>query len=331
MSLIEILIAVTLSLMIMAGAISMLTGNKRVYREQNEMGRLQENARFAMEILIKDIRMAGYMGCVDNIDNVQNHLNNGNDDDNVFSMGNAVEGFNNGSAQWEPSDSTDQVSTFTSDTDGITIRYLDPNGMSPTAKMPTTSANIEVTSIGDLEEGDIIGVADCESAEVFEITGFAAGPKITHNTGATAWVGNATKELQKRYGTDAAIVRFVAHRYYIRDNDDGNAALYRQEANGTVLELIEGIDNMQILFGEDTDNDAVANQYVNAAGVGASNWDNVVSVRIALLVNSVEQNFSGNQDTTTYTLLDDSSVGPFNDYRRRKIFTNTVQIRNRSN
>ncbi len=332
MSLIEILVALGLSLIIMGGAITLLSSNKRVYKEQNEMGRLQENARFAMEILIKDIRMAGYAGCVDDIGKVQNHVNNSTNDDNVFSMGNAVEGFNNAGTQWKPSDSTDQVSTFTADTDGITIRYLDPNGMSPTDKMPTTSeANISVTSFGDLAEGDIIGVADCESAEVFEITGFASG-KITHNTGAhNPWFGNATKVLQKRYGSDAFIVRFIAHRYYIRDNANGVASLYRQEANGTILELIEGVDNMQILFGEDTTNDAIADQYVNAASVGASNWDNVVSVKIALLINSVDENFLGNQDTTTYTLLDDSSVGPFNDYRRRKIFSNTVQIRNRSN
>lgn len=87
---------------------------------------------------------------------------------------------------------------------------------------------------------------------------------------------------------------------------------------------------MQILYGEDTTNDAIADTYVNAATVGSTNWNNVVSVRLALLVNGVDQNFTGNQDTNTYNLLG-TTVGPFNDYRRRKVFSNTVQVRNRSN
>ncbi len=327
MSLIEILVALALSLLIMGGAITLMSNNKRIYKDQNEMGRLQENARFAIEILIKDIRMAGYVGCVDNIDNIQNHLNGASNDDNIFAIQNPIEG-SDSAANWAPSSSTDQVSTMAAGTDGITIRYLDPNGMSPTAKMPTTSANIEVNNIADLAIGDIVGVADCESAEVFEITQLPSGTAIQHNTGATAFVGNATKVLQKRYGDDAFIVKFVANRYYIRANGFGNNSLYRQEANGTVLELIEGVDSMQILYGEDTTNDTVADQYVNAATVGATNWNNVVSVRLALLINGVDQNFSSNQDTTTYNMLG-TNAGPFNDYRRRKIFTNTVSIRNR--
>ena len=48
-TIVELMVAATLGLLILAGAISMFISNKRIYTEQDEMGRLQENARFAMK------------------------------------------------------------------------------------------------------------------------------------------------------------------------------------------------------------------------------------------------------------------------------------------
>jgi type IV pilus assembly protein PilW len=93
--------------------------------------------------------------------------------------------------------------------------------------------------------------------------------------------------------------------------------------------MIEGVENMQILFGEDTAGaDTIADTYVDAATV--TNWDNVVSVRIALLMRTVEEDFSTELNTNTYDLLG-TNFDPVDDHRRRRVFTNTIQIRNRSN
>ena len=58
------------------------------------MGRLQENARFAIDLLVRDIRMAGYAGCADDVAEVLNHVNGYNDatDINFFI---AIEGSEN--------------------------------------------------------------------------------------------------------------------------------------------------------------------------------------------------------------------------------------------
>jgi len=88
--------------------------------------------------------------------------------------------------------------------------------------------------------------------------------------------------------------------------------------------LIEGVENLQILYGEDTDNDDIANRYVSASNVTV--WNAIKSVRIALLVSTV-QNINS-KDTRQYSLLNSPPVGPFSDGRGRRVYTRTILLRN---
>jgi len=47
----------------MAGVIQIFLSAKQAYRLQENLSRLQENGRFAMDFITKDVRMAGYAGC----------------------------------------------------------------------------------------------------------------------------------------------------------------------------------------------------------------------------------------------------------------------------
>ena len=62
-TLVELMIAMLIGVVLMGGVIQIFASSKQTYRTQDELGRTQENARYAMEVLLKDIRMAGYMGC----------------------------------------------------------------------------------------------------------------------------------------------------------------------------------------------------------------------------------------------------------------------------
>ena len=74
LTLIELLIAMLLGTLMILGATSMFTANKRIYKEVDYQGRLAENARFAMEMIIRDLRMTGFIGCAIQQD-VSNDLN----------------------------------------------------------------------------------------------------------------------------------------------------------------------------------------------------------------------------------------------------------------
>jgi len=60
LTLIEILVALTLSAFLIAGVIQLFIGSKQTYRGHDALSRIQENGRFALDAMSRDIRMAGY-------------------------------------------------------------------------------------------------------------------------------------------------------------------------------------------------------------------------------------------------------------------------------
>ena len=103
-------------------------------------------------------------------------------------------------------------------------------------------------------------------------------------------------------------------------------SLWRVTSNGAPQELIPGVEAMQIQYGIDTDNDLTINQYVDASAV--TNWSQVISVSLALLIRSADPT-SQTLDTRTYTLLT-TTLPAFNDRYQRALFTTTVTLRNRT-
>jgi len=96
-------------------------------------------------------------------------------------------------------------------------------------------------------------------------------------------------------------------------------------------ELVEGVEGMQIKYGVDTSGDLEADTYVTADAV--TDWTKVVSINIAILVRSVDEN--GTEiDRKSYALLGGTTAsggatyGPFNDRRQRQIFSTTIAVRN---
>ena len=62
-SLIELTVTLFIGLIILGGVFQVVVTSKRSYLNHQEMTYIQENARFALDALSRDIRMAGYMGC----------------------------------------------------------------------------------------------------------------------------------------------------------------------------------------------------------------------------------------------------------------------------
>jgi type IV pilus assembly protein PilW len=68
LSLIEIMVALAIAAILLLGLSQIFVGSKNVYRLQEGMARVQENARFALQYLEENVRMAGYMGCGNDVD-----------------------------------------------------------------------------------------------------------------------------------------------------------------------------------------------------------------------------------------------------------------------
>ena len=132
-------------------------------------------------------------------------------------------------------------------------------------------------------------------------------------------------------------------RYFVGDNgiddDDGspNFSLYRQQLGlvGTTLgelapqELIDGVEQMQILYGVDDDDDGAPDAYVRAGEAALdedSEWRTVVSVNVSLLLRTVDE-YGNTTDPRTYQLDDETAVTPA-DRRQRRLFAVTAVVRN---
>jgi len=326
-TLIEIMIAATISLILLAGVGQIFTSNQQTYRVQEAVSRVQENGRFAMHLLTKEIRMAGFTGCasmgsVNNIADVDGVA--GADPISDFSTG----GINGREQADLPITLFGAVQLTAAQvnpgTDVLIFQRGTDTGVRLTGNMNTVNANIQLqtaTVNGAFQADDILVISDCSSADIFAATNVGNGAGVT--TIAHANATNVDNNLSALYGTDATVMKFEHFTFYIANNVAGIPSLYRTRlgnANIVTEELIEGIEDMEILFGEDTDADRTANRYV-AANTAGLLMANVVSVRITLTLRTLEDNVS---------MASAAAAIAIGDRRIRRTYTTTTSIRNRT-
>jgi type IV pilus assembly protein PilW len=346
-SMVELMVALAIGLIVLLALSKLFVGTKKSYNTQDALARVQENGRIAMHLLIRDIRMAGYYGCFDNVDKINSTLN-AVGGFNPFLTKYAVEGMEKSSGTWYPSGTTSAKpdAGMKADTDALSIRMLDAsNPITIEKEMPNSSASLFVNAGHGLKDNDIIMVTDCQSGDLMQLTnvnpsGSSGKDDLVHNAGGGS-PGNSTQKLQKSYGVGAKVMRFVDRVYYVADKDPGGntivPTLYRKENTSAPQPLVEGVESMQVLYGVDTDGDKVPNVYLKAGAAGLqteAEWSTVKAVRVILLTRTI-----GGQDTDVnpadYTIdLDkDGTVDVTvtkGDRNQRRTFDSSVSLRNRT-
>lgn len=329
LSLVELMIAIVLGLILVAGVIELFVNNRQVYRVQDAQSRLQENGRYAMKVLTQSIERAGYLGCATRSAlNINNMLNTPNT--YLWDIITPIEGQEaTGANSWTPSiDSS--ITNPVGGSDILTIRTIEPPELRvvshPTTGLPG-SESIIVNSSNGLVTGDIVLAHDCVAGVIFEIT--SATPNngtLQHaqGTGTANTPGNVTEALGYNFGA-GWVNKVATNSFYVRNNGNAQvASLYRKTAGDPAVELVEGIESMQVSYGVDTTGNGSADAYQTANQIG--NWNNIVSVRIDLVMVSLEDNLTVNE-SQEYN-LEGNNIDP-GDRRLRKIFTRTVTLRNR--
>ena len=340
----EIMVAITISLILLAGVIQIFMGSKQTYRMQEALSRVQENGRFAISFLSRGARMVGFRGCLPRGSSLENILDPTNDNYG-WNINNELEGHDGGASSWTPSLPTALSTSVVAGTDVVTERSMSPDGISLVAPFSDSAKLFVDKNLNDFVDGEILMVTDCQQGSIFQATNIqdAGGNKVNvvHSlcNSSSCNPGNTSSHLGNNYGPDAKIARLQTSAYYIGTNGSGNPALYRTHLHVTggasnsleTQELVENVEDMQVLYGEDTDDDGSADRYMNAATIASTagiTMDNVVALRIAVLVRSDDNIKSENDTTTTYKLLD-KNVPAFNDRRLRQVFVTTVALRNR--
>lgn len=329
LSLIEMMIAMVIGLVMMLGVVQIFIASRTASQLSEGVARTQENARFALDFLQRDLRMAGHFGCV----NDQAHVVKGN-----ASIGYRIAGVVSGSGvpldfsvpiQGYEAGATTPTSSLTIGTtwqaaiaapasiiglnpapspgsDIVVLRFFHPDGV----PISTLTSSATQSTVGISSEGaqrlaagvtggpTVFGVADCNRADVF--TGTLSGTTVTANaTDLSNYAAN--NAVTMLYRAEAVV-------YYVASNGT-EPALYRARAGsngayGAGEELVEGIESMQLLYGLDSQTDIsraapptgniVEQQTANAVSTATTaaavaQWRRVGLVQVGLLARSPQQ------------------------------------------
>ncbi|MDX1803890.1 MAG: PilW family protein [Alcanivorax sp.] len=323
LGLVEIMVAMLVSALLVAGVVRIFVSNKETYVIQDQMSRLQEDGRFGFQFLMKDIRMAGYFGCGRN-HKVQNNLN-GNTSFAYNFGGAPVVGYHAQNGAWTPT-LDPYISNLNPDTgsDILVIRRAD--SASVNLRPPYADKNNPATTLveknHDFDAGQIVAVSDCTNVTIVQVTGVSSGnSSVTHNTGAQT-PGNSDKSLGHNYGEGATISQMVLSVYYIKTGTDG-PALFRKIEGKDPEELISGVQEMRFSYGLDTNGDGLLDTYSDTLDV--TQQSQVISIRVSLLLR-------GDQTSVVKDpqgLVFNGKMITNNDGRLRYVMSSTATLRNR--
>jgi type IV pilus assembly protein PilW len=284
-SLIELMIAMTIGLILTMIIGQVFINSKQVFSSTDQLGRLQENARYAITNVTRQLRQSTYRS-----------------DPRVTATRTVV--FVAGGAPVPSLTGTDGGTTGTPASgvsDILTVRYQGAGGGTGTAADGT--------------------IQDC------------AGTRID----------------AQAFGT------FVTATYFVKNdpNNNNEPTLYCTlevppspctiatcapcTSATTCFPLVPGVENMQVTYGEDKlgsgttslTPDGSIDRFVDASQV--ANFENVLSVRISLLLRT-DDRVANAPNSTSYSMTGTTVYGPATstDLRLRRVFTTTVDLRNRT-
>lgn len=339
-TLVELLVSMLIAGIIFAGVVSVVQMSQQSFVSEQENSFIQENARYALETMSRDIRMAGSYGCANpnpssprpaSFSNVV-----GGDVGELLDT-DAVIGFE-GSGGIDTAEWPDAYQTSaTSGSDSIILRYADPETniyIQNHNNFATGSINLHAAHSWSAGEKVLIVDSTCRHIGMFEATG-SPGIQLGHDVGGGS-PGNASLALYDSsvgaYGSGSSLMAFVSNGYFIGNSNvvPGTPALKRQvltSGGSRAEELAQGVEDMELLFGVSTETDAGTpspdgdvDAFLRADEV--ADWDTVIAVRVLLIVRSLTEVHSENQTTTingvTYT-----------DRFLRQMVSSTVRMRNR--
>jgi type IV pilus assembly protein PilW len=364
MTLIELLIALALSLAVLIGLSAVYIAAKQAFRFQENTGRLQEDANFALDTISKELRMAGFAGCAGIktvtvagtttrypgsrlVSGSPSGLDGPNPLAQVdtlvpevtvqpFTTANFIRGFDDVPSSLFPTGGA----PTSSDTGSVFFASASANSVGVSAPMAAASSPLTIAAdtYGWGATARNMIISDCSSSSLFEGTvGTTGGVTAIAHDGVGNSVGTFTSDHQ--FGTDAVVMLAQWSFYYVATRTGASTpSLYRVTFNGTTRsnqeEIVSNVESMQLHYGENTLDVSgvptlVADQWRTTAAA-VTDWSRVVAVRVGLMMVSTEDNTSPDVTLTTPTLLGQTYTKPSGSSanRLRKEFSTTVVIRN---
>ncbi|OEG72835.1 pilus assembly protein PilW [Shewanella colwelliana] len=308
MSLVELMVAMVISLFLSAGVFTMFAMSSNNVTTTSQFNQLQENGRIALAIMQRDISQLGFMGDITGTD---------------FIVG---------------SNTQILAGVVPNDCVGAGVN----NATLPQA-LPSHFRRLwgyEQGAAGAVPFACLTGVRN--TTDVLQIKRFIGPSTATPTDTNRFYVGTTASQAIFFTGaqpapalTNGRFWEYQHHIYFIRN--DGDIPVLRRRTltvgNGMANEdqLVEGVENMRVLYGFDNDGDSTPDRYVPASGVTTMMWDNelfqrLVAVKVFVLVRAIQADRTYTNQTQ-YQLGDKTILAP-NDNFRRKVMSTTIMLEN---
>ena len=309
-TLVELLIALVLGLVLISGIISVFLEGRRNFTQDERISRVQENGRYALRLLSRELMMNGFMGGVIDLSKVDT-LTPADaclqwllSPEPIFEVYNQADGNEDGAFDCLPSDVAE-------DTDLLAVKR---------------ASDDPLVRLGEWETGFGAFVAD--QYYLRSDNGGLGDTEIDIGTAMTADVGNIVN-----VSSEADVWEFYARLFYIgEENGYPSLCMRSLKANQGASQRcqVNGIEDFQLELGLDTDNDGSVDTFVSDStddiGGGVA-IDQVMMYRIYVLARSLEEDTNFDPLTRTFQLGDHNYVTPTDRYYRR-MFETTVQRNN---
>ena len=344
LTLVELMIAMTLGLIVIAALVAIFTTSNQNYRQNEAIATVQDNARFALDSLGRDLAMAGYWGGVRPVDAALNIRVSAAASSAVakasaigdcgpatqaagyfwlFDIGTPLvfrnhQNNNTGSTAVNEDFSCLLPADVQADTDVLMVRRVSGS----TALIDEGSG-----AVGALSSGRFYVKTNQNSGALFQ-----AGSSFDRSGPADCPDSDGISAVCPPTSTPVQVYAYTPQIYYVRNYlrtaGDGLSILCRRYLDDTVAPatmkedcLAEGVENLQIEW-----------------GIGATTVDNYLpnpsvaqlamarTARIHIIVRATSKNVQASADAKTFTLADYTS--PTQGGVLRRAFTTTVQLKN---
>ncbi len=328
-TLIELMIAVALGLIVLAALTSFFVRTSANRSEMERNSRQIENGRYAVNALRDDLALAGFYADITQPS----------------------------STVWQtPAACVTTVADMGVVPDGLAPKlpvpvFVYPEGVGrPVGCTPDYLAGTDVLVIRRFNSepvtvASITGSTPAANQVFVQVSACKDDPPGTPyliDTGANA----ANLKLKKLdCATAAQVRRYREQLYYVRDYSttagDGIPTLVRVELDGSAagiisnpVPLVEGIENLRVDFGIDTDGDGFPEAWkrcVAAAPCTAADYSNVMAAKVHVLSRNLEKS-SGYTDDKTYSMGASGTVTPASAVAgyKRHVYSAQVAMPNRS-
>jgi len=371
LSLVELMVGLTIGLVLTLGLFTMIASTSQAFKIQDDFARMQENATSAFHYIGDSLRQASFYGYVSDPTKIAVAAGSAVSTTVDCGSANAVapQPANTPALNWALQTGTPIFGYY-----GLTPLnvntifpcilaadfYAGPPIANPNPILVTRGANgyricnALVALPGPpvcTNPNSLLTTQSNYTTTIYVQSDPVTGILFYGNEYAALKAAGTTRTFSN--GNDVDIFEYRAHVYYIRPcsrplngavnctgaGDDGGQpipTLVRQELVGsamTEVPLVEGIDLIDYRFGIDNDGDGVPDVF-NATPV-ATDWPNVVAVKVTLLVRSPTLSLTYNDQSKQYDLNGDgvpdyvctAMPAPACNYKR-KVFSQTIQVRN---